>query len=131
MASPLVTPQDPLTVVGPLLDDLLVRLPQYEGFEWGDDVPDQTTPTRFIRVDEVGRMDLDRALVTEHEVRFQVWFDGTPQQRVSLANQLLAQLRAKLRARRQSGPITITDPANDLVSLSQFVVSIPLRGIQK
>ena len=129
-APPLVVPADPIPVVLGWLPRAIAGAPALAGFQAGATIPDRDRPPRFLRVDQVGVRDLARSGSAEHDIRVQIWHEQGREQRHAAAVQLLAWARADLHARRESGPITMPDPADPSVELEQLIIGIILRGAQ-
>lgn len=130
-APPLVMPADPVPVVLDWLPRAIAAAPALAGFRYGATIPDRDRPPRFLRVDQVGMTELARSGSAEHDIRVQIWHEQGRQQRMAAAVQLLAWARADLHARRESGPITMPDPADPSVELEQLIVGIIMKGTQQ
>lgn len=125
-------PRDPVAYVVAWVMDLRDRtvgpIAELAGFTVsGDSLEPGVTPTRHIRVSLVGNEDYQR-IGDRYSVRLQVWRDGTNVERNQIANLLLGLARAKLMARKETGPIPMPDPANPAVTLSQMEISVLLIG---
>lgn len=126
---PLVVPANPIPVVLAFLDELIERVPDLEGFTAGTHIEPDVTPSRFVRVRVLGDVEVARGGLTEVDVQLQVWAQGD-QFRYSIATQLLAHLRAGLRAYTVTGPVDLPDPVDNTILLTQIVVGVTLRSNQ-
>jgi len=121
---------DPIAVVTQALPGIIARVPDLAGFEFGTQIPAGVTPKRFIRVGLVGEVEYEATGLTEADIRVQVWAEGD-ELRQSVSRQLMAHLRARLRAQVVTGPVNLPDPVDTATLLTQFVVSILVKGSQQ
>ena len=123
-----LVPQDALDVAVRWAQDLVTRVPDLAGFTvGGTQLQEGVTPDKHIRIMVVGSSDYER-VGDRTSLRFQVWRTGTEKARNSVANQVLAHARASLYGRKESGPVTLPDPADKTKHLTQFEVSVLLIG---
>lgn len=127
MSRGLVVTGDPVAVMMSALPRIIARVPDLSGFEFGTQIPAGVTPKRFIRIDPVGEVEYEATGLTEADVRIQVWASGS-EFRQSVARQLMAHLRAVMRAQVVTGPVNLPDPTNPTTQLTQFVVSLLVKG---
>lgn len=129
MPAPLVTyPDAELVVVGylrTLLPDLVPAT-----YKIGTKVAPGVTPTRFIRVRQVGGDDLQR-VAGRPRVDVQVWSDGTDDnESMSIARTLHARLRQRFSAATFALPVQLPDPADATRNHVLFTIELLLRGVQ-
>lgn len=129
MSRALVVTGDPTAAILGLLPAIIARVPDLAGFTVGATIPPGVTPERFIRVDSVGELEYEATGLTEADLRVQVWAAGD-EFRQSVARQLMAHLRASARAQTVSGPVNLPDPVNSTTLLTQFTVSLLVKGTQ-
>lgn len=123
-----LVPQDALAIATDWAKELTTRVPDLAGFTvGGTNLTPGVTPAKHIRITVVGSGDYHR-VGDRVSLRFQVWREGTEKERNSVANQVLAHTRASLYARKESGPVSLPDPADRTKSLTQFEVSVLLIG---
>lgn len=124
----LLVPQDALDHAVNWTRDLVARVPDLAGFTvGGTQLKAGVTPAKHIRVMVVGSGDYHR-VGDRVSLRFQIWREGPEKLRNSAANQVLAHTRASLIGRKEAGPVTLPDPADNTKHLTQFEVSVLMIG---
>lgn len=129
MSRTLVITGDPTAAILGLLPGIIARVPDLTGFTVGTEIPPGVTPERFIRVGLVGELEYEATGIVEADLRIQIWVTGD-EFRQSVARQLMAHLRASARTRTVSGPVNLPDPVNPTTLLTQFTVSLLVKGTQ-
>lgn len=123
MSRTLVITSDPVAWVLARLPDLIDRVPDLVGFHAGHSIEPGVTPDRFIRVSLLGETEFEATGLIEADIRLQIWASGD-QRRQSVARQLLAHMRASMRAQVVAWPLDLPDPTDPTILLTQIVVSV-------
>lgn len=129
MSRRLVITGDPVAAVLSILPSVMARIPGLEDFTVGASIEPGATPDRFIRVTSLGELEYGATGLIEADIRIQIWAQGD-ELRQSLARQLMAHLRASARAQVVTGPVNLPDPVDPTTLLTQFTVSLLVKGTQ-
>lgn len=127
----IVVPVDPIDLVVKLLNQEVMPILGYAGMKAGGPrLTPGVTPNNYVRVSVVGNQDYHR-VGDRVAIRVQVWKSGPDSTRNKVANELIAQLRARLVGRKDAGPISLPDQATPTTYLTQFEMTILLIGVQQ
>lgn len=126
----LVVTTDPVGWVLDQLPAILDRVPDLQGFRVGHTIDPDVTPDRHIGVSLLGETEYHTTGLIEADIRLQIWAPGD-QFRQSAARQLMAHMRASMRAQVVTGPVDLPDPVDQSIMLTQIVVSVLTKGTQQ